>query len=87
MGVLVNKTKIYKMSDEEETSPIIVFFLFIFCLIMFLCHQSELDEHGRDNYDRSNGIAGRDWLGNVVDENGHYSFTGNLLDMNPYHAW
>ncbi len=54
---------------------------------MFLCHQSELDEHGRDNYDRSNGIAGRDWLGNVLDENGHYSFTGNLLDMNPYHAW
>ena len=73
--------------DEEETSPIIVFFIFIFCLIMFLCHQSELDEQGRDNYDRSNGIAGRDWLGNVVDENGHYSFTGNLLDMNPYHAW
>ena len=73
--------------EEEETSPIIVFFLFIFGLIMFLCHQSELDENGRDNYDRSNGIAGRDWLGNVVDENGHYSFTGNLLDMNPYHAW
>ena len=73
--------------EEEETSPIIVFFLFIFCLIMFLCHQSELDEKGRDNYDRSNGIAGRDWLGNVLDENGHYSFTGNLLDMNPYHAW
>ena len=32
-------------------------------------------------------IAGRDWLGNVVDEEGYYSFSGNFLDMNPYYSW
>tara|TARA_Y100000591_G_C21510943_1_gene534643 strand:+ start:85 stop:249 length:165 start_codon:yes stop_codon:yes gene_type:complete len=50
-------------------------------------HREGLDEFGRDSYDISMGIAGRDRWGYILNEDGTLSFWDNLFDMNPYYAW
>jgi len=50
-------------------------------------HQAELDEYGRDSYDISRGIAGRDRWGYIIHEDGSHHFWANIFDMNPYYSW
>ncbi len=54
---------------------------------MICHHQTELDEYGRDSYDRYYDVPGRDRWGYIVNEDGTYSFWGNLFDTNPYYSW
>tara|TARA_B100000780_G_scaffold254901_1_gene203292 strand:- start:494 stop:721 length:228 start_codon:yes stop_codon:yes gene_type:complete len=72
-------------SDYSYT-PIFIIFL-LFCILMVCHHQAELDEYGRDSYDISRGIAGRDRWGYIIHEDGSHHFWANIFDMNPYYSW
>ena len=74
------------MDDTESSSTPIFIIFFIFCILMVCHHQAGLDEFGRDSYDISRGIAGRDRWGYIVTEDGTFSFWDNLFDMNPYYS-
>lgn len=76
------------MEDSYSSStPIFIIFL-LFCILMvYHHHQTELDEFGRDSYDISRGIAGRDSWGYIIHEDGSHHFWANIFDMNPYYSW
>ena len=75
------------MEDSDSSSTPIFIIFFIFCILMVCHHQTELDEFGRDSYDRYYDVPGRDRWGYIVNEDGTYSFWGNLFDTNPYYSW
>ena len=73
------------MREEEHISPLMVFIIICVSLFISYHHQCELDNNGRDSYDRDNGIYGRDYLGHIITKDGSYSLWENLIDTNPYY--
>ena len=75
------------MEESDYLSSLLFIIFLILCILMVYQHREGLDEFGRDSYDISMGIAGRDRWGYILNEDGTLSFWDNLFDMNPYYAW
>ena len=76
------------MRDDESTCFLsFISLCFGMLFLVSMIHQRDLDEYGRDSYDRYNDVPGRDRWGYIVNHDGSYSFWGNLFDTNPYYAW
>lgn len=83
---MYSTSKLILMQDEyDNVSPLMMFVIICVSVFVSYHHQGELDEYGRDSYDRDNGISGRDSWGNIITNDGSYSLWDNLIDTNPYY--
>ena len=75
------------MIEDDTISPCTMILILIITLCVTYYHQTDLDEYGRDSYDRYRNIHGRDSWGNIINEGGTYSIWDNLIDDNPFYSY